>query len=303
MLSYSKVQDKPYVLQSLTGLNPPEFEELLESFDLAWQEYIKQEYINKPRARRYGGGRQAQLASSADKLLFILVYFRLYPTQVVQGFLFEIGQTQACEWVHKLSRILNQALGYEQQLPEREPARLEAVLRQCPSLEFMIDGTERPINRPQDPERQQDYYSGKKKRHSVKNNVITERGGKVVFVSDTYDGSVHDKAICDGEAYQFPEGSTLWQDTGFQGFAPLGVTIRQPKKKPRNQSLSETDKQNNQAISSERVEIEHQIGGIKRCNIVVHKFRNRMDYYVDDVMETACGLHNFRLTHRQLEAA
>jgi len=59
MLSYSKIQDKSYVLQSLTGLNRQEFEELLKSFDLAWQEYIKQEYIERPRARRYGGGRQA----------------------------------------------------------------------------------------------------------------------------------------------------------------------------------------------------------------------------------------------------
>lgn len=303
MLSYSKVQGKPYILQSLTGLKPAEFEQLLNSFEIAWQEYLEREYINRPRARRYGGGRHAELSSSADKLLFILVYFRLYPTQVVQGFLFGIGQTQAWEWIHKLSQILNQALGYEKQLPEREPARLEAVLRECPSLEFMIDGTERPIRRLKDQDRQQDYYSGKKKRHTVTNNLISERGGKVVFLSDTYGGRVHDKAICDGEEYQFPPGSTVWQDTGFQGFAPPGVRIRQPKKKPRNQKLSDEDKQHNREISSERVEIEHHIGGIKRCNIVVHKFRNRTDYYADDVMETACGLHNLRLTHRQLKTA
>ncbi len=124
-----------------------------------------------------------------------------------------------------------------------------------------------------------------------------------MFLSDTYCGSVHDKAICDGEEYQFPAGSRLLQDPGFQGFAPPGVTIRQPKKKPRNQSLSEVDKQRNREIAKERVEIEHQISGIKRCNILVHKFRNRTDYFVDDVMETACGLPNFRLTHRQLNAA
>jgi hypothetical protein len=211
MLSYSKVQGKASVLQSLTGLKQPEFETLLKSFDMVWQDYIEREYVQRPRARRYGGGRHAELASSADKLLFILVYFRLYPTQVVQGFLFGLGQSQACEWIHKLSRILNQALGYEKQLPEREPARLAAVLRECPSLEFLIDGTERPINRPKDPDDQQDYYSGKKKRHSVTNNVISERKGKVVFLSDTYCGRVHDKAICDGEEYQFPDGSTLSQ--------------------------------------------------------------------------------------------
>ncbi len=298
MLSYSKVEGKPHVLQSLTGLKPQEFETLLSSFDVIWQEYIEREYVNKPRARRYGGGRRAELSSSADKLLFILVYFRLYPTQSVQGLLFGIGQPQACEWIHKLHPILNATLGYEKQLPERQPARLEAVLQQCPSLEFMIDGTERPINRPQDQDLQQDYYSGKKKRHTVTNLVITERRGKVLFLSDTYGGRVHDKAICDGEEYGFPEGATLWQDSGFQGFAPAGVTIQQPKKKPRNGVLSDADKQQNQAISSTRVEVEHQIGGIKRCNIVVHKFRNRTAYFVDDVMETACGLHNFRLSHR-----
>jgi DDE superfamily endonuclease len=77
------------------------------------------------------------------------------------------------------------------------------------------------------------------------------------------------------------------------------VKIEQPKKKPRNRELSDTEKENNQAISNVRVEVEHQIGGIKRCQIVVAKFRNRVDHDADDVMETACGLHNFRLTHRQ----
>jgi hypothetical protein len=299
MLSYSKVQGKSYILQNLTGLNPSEFEHLLVSFEVAWQAYIEQEYINRPRARRYGGGRQAELSTSGDKLLFILVYFRLYPTQAVQGFLFGIGQTQACEWIHKLSPLLNQALGYEKQLPERQPARLVTVLQECPSLEFIIDGTERPINRPAHKLTQQDTYSGKKKRNTVKNVVISERRGKVKYLSETYGGRVHDKAICDGEEYEFPPASRLWQDLGFQGFAPVGVTLRQPRKKPKHQPLSAAQKEGNRAISSQRVEIEHQIGGIKRCNIVTHPFRNRTYDYVDEVMETACGLHNFRLTHRQ----
>lgn len=69
------------------------------------------------------------------------------------------------------------------------------------------------------------YYSGKKKTHTLKNNVITERDGKVVFLSDTYDGKKHDKKIAEEEGYQFPSDSTLWQDTGFQGYAPEGVKI------------------------------------------------------------------------------
>lgn len=128
MLDYAKVQNKPRVLQNLTGLTVAEFENLLVSFDGVWKAYVEAHYINQARQRRYGGGRKSQLNDNQDKLLFILVYFRLYPTQEVQGFLFGIGQPQTHEWVHKLSGVLNQALGYEKQLPEREPIRLETVL-------------------------------------------------------------------------------------------------------------------------------------------------------------------------------
>ncbi|MDJ0708615.1 MAG: transposase family protein [Leptolyngbyaceae cyanobacterium MO_188.B28] len=115
-----------------------------------WERFEQETFQRENRKRSYGAGRKPQLQKLADKLLFILVYFRLYPIQVVQGFLFGMGQSQANEWVHRLTRVLNQALGYEQQLPEREPANLKQVLKACPSLEFMIDGTERPINRPKD---------------------------------------------------------------------------------------------------------------------------------------------------------
>jgi len=299
-MSYLELKHKPKTFQSLTGLNPKEFEGLLDSFGEAWAAYIEERFHSKARQRGYGAGRKAELKHLEDKLLFILVYFRLYPTQEVQGYLFGIGQAQANEWVHRLTKVLNQALGHEQQRPEREPSKLEQVLRACPSLEFIIDGTERPINRPKDKEERKTYYSGKQKAHTLKNNVMTQRGGKVVFLSDTHEGKKHDKKIADEEGYEFPPDSTLWQDTGFQGYAPEGVQIEQPTKKPRNAELSVAQKEENQRISKIRVEVEHQIGGIKRCQILVQKFRNRVDHYADDVMETACGLHNFRLTHRQL---
>ena len=299
MITYQNIQGKPRVLRSLTGLTPHEFEILLESFEQAWTEFIKSNFQNKARVRAYGAGRRAHLGTIADKLLFILVYFRIYPTQAVQGFLFGLSQAQANEWVHRLSDLLNEALGTEQELPERQPWKLEEILRQCPSLEFMIDGTERPINRPKDKEDRKTYYSGKKKAHTVKNNIINERGGKIVYLSETYEGKKHDKKIADEEEYHFPKGSTLWQDTGFQGYAPKGVKLKQPKKKPKGQEFPPGQKEKNRDISKVRVEVEHHIGGVKRCQIVVQKFRNRKPYYVDDVMETACGLHNFRRTHRQ----
>lgn len=297
-MQYATLKDKPRTLRSLTGLNPSEFEGLLPSFGIAWERFVSETFKRTGRKRAYGAGRKAHLKRLDDKLLFILVYFRIYPTQEVQGYLFGMSQAQVNEWVHRLTGLLNDALGKEQQLPERRPANLETVLSNCPSLEFMIDGTERPINRPKDKDKQKDYYSGKKKKHSVKNIIINERGGKVVYLSDTHPGKKHDKKIADEEDYAFPRGSTLLQDTGFQGYRPEGVTVVQPKKKPRNKELTEVDKVINRGISSLRVEVEHHIGGIKRCQILVQKFRNRVTGFVDDVMETACGLHNFRLEQR-----
>lgn len=298
-MNYAELKDRSRLLQSLTGLNTAEFEALLPSFGSAWDTFVEATFVNKKRKRARGAGRKAELLLLENKLLFILVYFRQYPTQEVQGYLFGIRQAQANEWIHRLTGVLNQALGEERQLPERRPAKLAEVLSACPELVFMIDGTERPINRPKDKDDQKTYYSGKKKGHTVKNNVITNRKGRMLYLSDTYEGKKHDKKIADEEEYCFPLGSKLLQDTGFQGYKPDGVTILQPKKKPRGGELTSEDKVLNRAISSIRVGVEHHIGGVKRCQIVAVKFRNRVAHFVDDVMETACGLHNFRVSHRQ----
>ena len=297
-MQYSALKKKPRTLRSLTGFTADEIAALLPSFQAAWDAYVSEQAARPNRQRSHGGGRHANLKRIEDKLLFILFYYRQYPTQEAQGFFFGLSQSQANEWIHRLSKLLNQALGYELELPERRAANIEAVLSSCPDLEFIIDGTERPINRPKDKEKQKSHYSGKKKAHTVKNNLITERGGKIKYLSHTCAGSRHDKKLADEENYCFPSGSKLLQDTGFQGYRPEGVTVIQPKKKPRGGELTPDEKLINRAISSLRVEVEHRIGGVKRAQIVVQKFRNRMENFVDEVMETACGLHNFRLTHR-----
>ena len=78
------------------------------------------------------------------------------------------------------------------------------------------------------------YYSGKKKRHTLKNVLIVDEFGSIHFLSDTFEGRVHDKCIADEAGYTLPNASMLDQDAGFQGFNLPGVQIMQPKKKPRN---------------------------------------------------------------------
>jgi hypothetical protein len=85
---------------------------------------------------------------------------------------------------------------------------------------------------------------------------------------------------------------------GFQGFVLADVTIVPPKKKPRGGELTPPEKANNHRISSIRIRIEHAIGGVKRYRIVKDKIRLLKDSIRDTIMETCCGLHNFRLQYR-----
>ena len=117
-------------------------------------------------------------------------------------------------------------------------------------------------------------------------------------MSATYEGKANDKSLADLEGYSLPPGSYLYQDMGFQGFVLAGVTIVQPKKKPRGGELTPPEKATNRRISSIRIRIEHAIGGVKRYRIVKDKIRLLKDRIRDTVMETCCGLHNFRLQYR-----
>ena len=120
---------------------------------------------------------------------------------------------------------------------------------------------------------------------------------RVQYLSGTYGGRVHDKRICDEEEYQFPPCG-LFQDTGLQGYKPDHVDTYQQKKKPQGKELTDEEKAENTMMASIRILVEHVIAGVKRCRIVQDVFRNTKTHFADQVMEIACGLHNFSATWR-----
>jgi len=311
-LSYENLKDKPETFLAFTGLEVKEFQMLLQAFTIAWEHYVQRNSLPlELRQRDYGGGRKARLATCEDKLLFILVYFKTYPLQEVLAFQFDMSQGQACQWIHILSEVLLLALKELGHTPERDAQKVKELLEsymdesdecsdgKAEKEKFAIDGTERRRQRPKDQEEQKRFYSGKKKAHTVKNNVIVTLGHrKVEYLGSTWEGKKHDKNICDEEGHEFPKGSILYKDTGFQGYEPGGVDTRQPKKKPRGGELTAEEKEQNSLISKLRIIVEHVICGIKRCRIVKDVFRNTKDKFDDLVMEIACGLHNFRTANR-----
>ncbi len=301
MIAFKSIKNKPKIFINFTGMTITEFINLLPSFERAYATQLARldKERKEPRQRKRGAGRKSELITLQDKLFFILFYFKFYPVQVVQGYFFGFGQPQANEWIHRLSPVLNKALGYEKQLPARKMKDVKQVLEACPGLEFIIDGTERPIQRPKDKTRQKKCYSGKKKRHTIKNNVITDkRTKKIKALSDTKEGSMHDKKLADDWELEFPPGSALLKDTGFQGYEPRNTISIQPKKKPKGKELTPGEKLRNTEIARERIGVEHSIGGAKIYHIARDIFRNRKNQFDDQVMEIVCGLFNFKIEQR-----
>jgi hypothetical protein len=236
-------------------------------------------------------------------LLFILTYLKQNPIQEVQGQLFGMSQANANKWIHLLHAVLNQAFARPALLPARTAAEWATLLTRKRATEgvtapFWHDGTEQPIHRPRDAEEQQEYDSGKKKCHTLKNLLVIDETCQICFLSATYEGKANGKSLADLEGYRLPPGSCLFQDLGFQGFVLADVTIIQPKKKPPGGELTPPEKATNRRISAIRLRIEHAIGGVKRFRIVKDKIRLLKDRIRDTVMETCCGLHNFRLQYR-----
>jgi len=235
VLTYATLKQQPKRLLALTGLARREFEEGLPVFAQALAEAEAQAKPKpKKRQRAPGGGRKPGLRTVEDKLLFILVYTKTYPLQVVQGELFDMSQSSANAWIHMLLPVLTATLDALGVMPARDGAQAaQHERRQGEPRDLTIDGVERRRQRPKDPKIQAIHYSGKKKGHFDKNVlVVNTRSKRVSFLSPTLPGSVHDKALADHVDIQYPNATTLRSDLGFYGYRPKVREHLQPKKSP-----------------------------------------------------------------------
>lgn len=154
-------------MRALTGVSQKKFEQLVPVFSRVYHQQRYKAYeqglAGGSRQRKPGGGQKGKLPKMADKLFFILNYYKTYPTFDVQGHRFGLARSKANEQVHQLSPILHQTLMEMGHLPKREFESVEAFKATLGDLDqILIDVTERPHQRPQDDEQQRELYSGKK---------------------------------------------------------------------------------------------------------------------------------------------
>ena len=218
MVTYLQIKGDRKKFLALTGLTHKEFKQLLPAFRQAYERMYptNKTLAGMPRQRQMGGGRAGALHDWEQKLLFVLVYVKAYPLQVLQGAALDLSQSQTNYWLHHLLPVLKRALDDLGVLPKRDPrqcARSERRKHEPPEL--IIAGTERRRQRPKSQEKQALHYSGKKKTHSDKNVVIVNAKTKRVgYLGRTYAGKTHNKKIADGEQIVYPHeaclGSRRW---------------------------------------------------------------------------------------------
>jgi len=154
-------------MKALTGLSQAQFDHLLPVFSDIYrttQQQMYEEGVESGTRRRHpGGGSKGKLPTMADKLQFVLYYYKTYPTFDVLGTHFAMARSKAHENLHKLSPILYDTLVHLDLMPYRElstPEELKAALQGGDRL--LIDATERAYHRSHDDATQREHYSGKK---------------------------------------------------------------------------------------------------------------------------------------------
>jgi DDE superfamily endonuclease len=129
----------------------------------------------------------------------------------------------------------------------------------------------------------------------LKNMLLINAALRILFLSETQPGSVHDQRIADTTPYPLPMGSRLLKHLGFQVWTLDGVDIMQPMKKPHGMALTRAQKTGNRKLARRRVRIAHVNSRIQRCRVLKETIRLWKAGIRDMVMEIGCARHNLRV--------
>ena len=138
---------------------------------------------------------------------------------------------------------------------------------------IVVDVTESPIERPK--RRQKQFYSGKKKRHTFKSQVVVNPSTRAIICTAHGKGRRHDFRLLQSSRVRFHTQTEGLGDKGYQGMHRLHALSLTPKKKPRGGQLSTADKQYNRELAKRRVVAEHINRHLKIFRILCERYRNR----------------------------
>ncbi len=272
--------------RQLTGITPAAFDRLLADLQPRYEAADARRKSWAGRKRKPGAGRKYALPL-ADRLLMLLMYYRTYATHAVLGFLFGLDDSAVGRNINPLQPLLAGIF----RVPERRVALEPEDLR-----ELFFDATERPTRRPARGQRA--YYSGKRRRHTIKTQVVVARRRKrpgpgakprrvrIAAVSAAFPGKTHDKAVFDRARVVCPPGVKRTGDTGY-----VGTGLDTPTRRPPGGTLTARQRAGNRRVSRRRIVAEHGIGKMKVWRIAAERYRNPVRRHTL-IMKNVAGLHN-----------
>jgi hypothetical protein len=304
MMKYLNLSQHPKVFLKMTGLTVAEFDELLSVVKPAYQVAELQRLSYPHRQRAIGGGQSPELAER-DQILLSVVWLRVYPTHDVLGYFFGISQPTVGRYIQRVLPVLAQTGQDSMRMPDPGRKRrhsLDSLLQAMPELVVVIDSFEQKIQRPKDPALRHDFYSGKKKTHTLKSQVsVDEETGEIVDISESVPGPQADLKLLEQSLLlgKLPEGIGSMGDSGYQGIDKLHAQGFSPRKKPRGKQRPPDDIAYNTAFSRRRIIVENVNNRLRRYQSLSQTDRNHRQNHTHRVRAIA-GLVNHQIRSRLL---
>jgi hypothetical protein len=264
-----------------------------------YEEYERKRLLSKRKRRKrdVGAGRPFKLKAK-ERLLMLLVYYRLYITYTLSGFLFDLDQSNVCRDLTFIESLVKECIPLPKKIYRPKRLRTTAEVEQYfPGFKAFIDSTEQEIPRPKNNrKRRKSYYSGRKKRHTVKTQLMVNTEGLILHKTGYEGGRKHDYDIYKHNHPMTPSQVDNIVDLGYLGIQKDFSTIKSvlPFRRKKNTPLSNDDVRYNKNHSRLRITVEHTICKIKKFGIMGTKFRNKLRRY-NNISDIISGLLNFRV--------
>jgi len=253
---------RPTLFFRLSGIRVADFNTLVSTLHPIWLDSEARRLSRKDRQRAIGGGMTYRLEFS-EQLLLCLIYYRSYTSHAFMGLLFTVSSPTVCRRVRAMTALM---AGHFR-MPERRVKLSKAEKDDL--LYLMIDGTERPVQRPSNRSKRRSKYSGKKKRHTASHQIITDNKKRILAVGPAQHGRKHDKRIYDEARVDKPPDVLALGDLGY-----LGTTLEIPLKSSKKTPLRKEEKDDNTWHAKLRVGVEHGICRMKKFKIFADIHRN-----------------------------
>jgi len=319
MVTYEKLTQHPNAAPSLIGMSLSAFNHLYGEFEVAQVQRTSASRVTRRkrqrRQRAIGAGRRYRY-DLRDRLLMTLFWLRCYMTYEVLGYFYDLDKTSIEDNLKDVLATLDTMTTFTFERPAAERVKLnspQAVMTAFPAVRLVIDAKEQRIQRPKNTkdgdghthDTQKPYYSGKKKAHTVKNQLAVRPDGLIEALSDSVPGgATHDLTLLrqTNLLAQLAEDEAAMLDKGYDGIQNdyPALRLHQPYKARRNHPLTDEQKAFNRLLAHYRIVVEHTNALLNKFQVLVQVFRHARTSHTQ-IIRIVAGLVNRRIQETPLK--